>query len=327
MGVDYYNILKVNRNANEEDLKKAYKRLAMRWHPDKNQTNKREAEAKFKEISEAYDVLTDPQKRQIYDQYGEEALKSGQVPPPPSAFRHSSTGGGTSGIHPNSSFRFNPRNAEDIYEELFGGSDGGVNGRREKFFRNDIGANQPPVKPPVMENKLSCSLEDLYLGTTKKMRISRNVADAMGKLRPEEEILTIEIKPGWKKGTKITFPGKGNHEAGTGPGDVIFVIDEKPHGVYRRDGNDLVINQRISLLEALTGKALNLVTLDGRNFTIPVTDIVRPGYEMEIPGEGMPISKEPGKKGKLRIKFDVKFPSRLTAEQKSGLINVLGDSG
>ncbi|PIA28011.1 hypothetical protein AQUCO_07400098v1 [Aquilegia coerulea] len=333
MGVDYYNILKVNRNANEEDLKKAYKRLAMRWHPDKNQTNKKEAEAKFKQISEAYDVLTDPQKRQIYDLYGEEALKSGQVPSPPSAFHNSSTtgsvgsGGGTSGgVHPNSSFRFNPRNAEDIYEELFGGSDAGGNGRRDNFFRNDVGGNQTSRKQSVMENKLPCSLEDLYLGTTKKMRISRNVADAMGKLRPEEEILTIDIKPGWKKGTKITFPGKGNHEAGTGPGDVVFVIDEKPHGVYRRDGNDLVMNQRISLLEALTGKTLNLVTLDKRNFAITVTDIVKPGYEMEIPGEGMPISKEPGKKGKLRIKFDVKFPSRLTAEQKSGLINVLGDS-
>ncbi|PIA40195.1 hypothetical protein AQUCO_02500119v1 [Aquilegia coerulea] len=176
MGVDYYNILKVNRNANEEDLKKAYKRLAMRWHPDKNQTNKKEAEAKFKQISEAYDVLTDPQKRQIYDLYGEEALKSGQVPSPPSAFRNSST----TGVHPNSSFRFNPRNAEDIYEELFGGSDVGGNGRRDNFFRNDVGGNQTSRKQSVMENKLPCSLEDLYLGTTKKMRISRNVADAMG---------------------------------------------------------------------------------------------------------------------------------------------------
>ncbi|KAL0357519.1 UNVERIFIED_CONTAM: DnaJsubfamily B member 4 [Sesamum calycinum] len=82
MGVDYYNILKVNRSATDEDLKKAYRRLAMIWHPDKN-SNKQEAEAKFKQISEAYDVLSDPQKRQIYDLYGEEGLKSAQCPPPP----------------------------------------------------------------------------------------------------------------------------------------------------------------------------------------------------------------------------------------------------
>ncbi|XP_012857584.1 PREDICTED: dnaJ homolog subfamily B member 6-like [Erythranthe guttata] len=86
MGIDYYNILKVNRNASDEDLKKAYRRLAMIWHPDKN-TNKQEAEAKFRQISEAYDVLIDLQKRQIYDFYGEESLKSGQFPLPPQLSR------------------------------------------------------------------------------------------------------------------------------------------------------------------------------------------------------------------------------------------------
>lgn len=91
MGMDYYNILKVNRNASDDDLKKAYKRLARIWHPDKNPVNKTEAEAKFKRISEAYDVLSDPQKRQIYDLYGEEALKSGQFPPPHSSSSSSSS--------------------------------------------------------------------------------------------------------------------------------------------------------------------------------------------------------------------------------------------
>ncbi|WJX44585.1 DnaJ sub B member 6 [Trifolium repens] len=107
MGVDYYKILQVDKNANDEELKKAYRKLAMKWHPDKNPTNKKEAEAKFKQISEAYDVLSDPEKRGIYDQYGEEGLK-GQVPPPDAA----GGGGGTSfystGDTPGS-FRFNPR--------------------------------------------------------------------------------------------------------------------------------------------------------------------------------------------------------------------------
>lgn len=136
--------------------------------------------------------------------------------------------------------------------------------------------------------------------------------------------MKIDLKPGWKKGTKITFPEKGNQEPGTIPADLIFVVDEKPHPVFKRDGNDLIVNQSISLLEALTGQTLNLTTLDGRNLTIPVVDIVKPGCELIIPNEGMPISKDPSKKGKLKIKFEVVFPSRLTTEQKSDLKRVLG---
>lgn len=146
------------------------------------------------------------------------------------------------------------------------------------------------------------------------------------KVRNVEEILTIEIKPGWKKGTKITFPEKGNQEPGVIPADLIFVVDEKPHAVFMRDGNDLVLNQEISLVEALTGKILELTTLDGRNLVVPITEIYKPGYEVIVSNEGMPISKEPRRKGNLRIKFDVKYPSRLTTEQKSDLKRVLGGS-
>ncbi|KAL9439331.1 hypothetical protein AB3S75_024900 [Citrus x aurantiifolia] len=346
MGFDYYNILKVNRNANEDDLKKAYKRLAMIWHPDKNPSHKRtEAEAKFKQISEAYDVLSDPQKRQIYDLYGEEGLKSGTVPT-----SSTSTSASRAGQHyyhqrqhPNPSFRFNPRDAEDIYEELFGSesnnNSGGQRGNnhnirgyshREGLFRNGncsstaTGGAAEFKKAPAVENLLPCSLEEIYKGAKKKMRISRNVYDSVGKTRTVEEILTVEIKPGWKKGTKITFPEKGNQEPGIIAADLIFIVDEKPHALYRRDGNDLVVGEEITLLEALTGKTLDLTTLDGRNLMIPLTDIVKPGTEIVVPNEGMPISKEPGKKGNLRIKIDVKYPPRLTSEQKSELKRVLG---
>ena len=140
MGVDYYNILKVSRNARDEDLKKSYKRLAMKWHPDKNALNTQEAEAKFKQISEAYDVLSDSQKRQIYDLYGEEGLKSGLYAPPTDVYK------------------FSPRDAEDIFEEFFGGL----------------------RKAAVMETKLPCSLEELYKGSRRKMKISRIVLDGSG---------------------------------------------------------------------------------------------------------------------------------------------------
>lgn len=139
-----------------------------------------------------------------------------------------------------------------------------------------------------------------------------------------EEILPIHIKPGWKKGTKITFPEKGNQEPGAAPGDLIFVVDEKPHDTFKRDGNDLVFTKRITLLDALTGRTIKVTTLDGRNLVIPLTEVIKPGHEEVIQNEGMPISKEPGKKGNLRIKIDIKFPSRLTGEQKSDLKRVLG---
>ncbi|VFR01256.1 unnamed protein product [Cuscuta campestris] len=256
MGVDYYNILKVNRNASDDDLRKAYRRLAMIWHPDKNPgPKKHEAETKFKQVSEAYDVLSDPQKRQIYDLYGEEALKSGQA--------------------------------------------------------------------PAVENTVMCSLEDLYKGAKKKMKVSKTIQDVSGMPRIVEEILTIEIKPGWKKGTKITFPEKGNQEPGVIPSDLVFVVDEKPHPFFAREGNDLVAKQEISLLEALTGKTLELTTLDGRNLRIPLAEVVRPGQEVVVPNEGMPISKEVHRRGNLRVKIDVRYPTRLTEVQKSELSRVL----
>lgn len=346
MGVDYYKVLQVDKDAKDDDLKKAYRKLAMKWHPDKNPNNKKEAEAKFKQISEAYEVLSDPQKRAIYDQYGEEGLK-GQVPPPGAGGSSFNFGGGDGPTV----FRFNPRNADDIFAEFFGfsspfgGMGGGVKrGGTSRFgggmFGDDFfsqafggegmgGAGGPmnagrSQKAAPIENLLPCSLEELYKGTTKKMKISREIADVSGKTIPVEEILTIDIKPGWKKGTKITFPEKGNEQPNVIPADIIFIIDEKSHGVFTRDGNDLIATQKISLVEALTGYTVHLTTLDGRTLTIPINNVIHPNYEEVVPREGMPLPKDPTKKGNLRIKFNIKFPTRLTAEQKAGIKRILG---
>ncbi|PKA61044.1 Chaperone protein dnaJ 3 [Apostasia shenzhenica] len=350
MGVDYYKILQVNKNASDEDLKKAYRKLAMKWHPDKNPNNKKEAEAKFKQISEAYEVLSDSQKRAIYDQYGEEGLKGG-VPPPGAG-----AGPGGASFFPGGGdgptvFQFNPRNAEDIFAEFFGfsspfsgmgsgvGGMGGMRGRsrfsNSSLFADDIfgpafgGMRESPMesqrqqKALPIENKLPCSLEELHKGTTKKMKISREIADISGNTIPVEEILTIEVKPGWKKGTKITFPEKGNEKPNVIAADIIFIIDEKPHDVFTREGNDLITTQRISLAEALTGYTVQLKALDGRSLTIQINSIIHPNYEEVVPGEGMPIPKDPSKKGNLRIKFNIKFPARLSAEQKAGIRKLL----
>ncbi|XP_027346255.1 dnaJ homolog subfamily B member 13-like isoform X3 [Abrus precatorius] len=293
MGVDYYKILQVDKNAKDDDLKKAYRKLAMKWHPDKNPNNKKEAEAKFKQISEAYEVLSDPQKRTVYDQYGEEGLK-GQVPPPDAG------GAGTTffstGDMPGS-FRFNPRNADDIFAEFFGfsspfggmGGRGGGGGMRSRFSGGMFG-------------------DDMFA----------SFGEGGG-----GEILTINVKPGWKKGTKITFPEKGNEQPNVAPADLVFIIDEKPHGVFTRDGNDLVVTQKISLAEALTGYTVHLTTLDGRNLSIPINSVIHPNYEEVVPREGMPLPKDPSKKGNLRIKFNIKFPTRLNEEQKAGIRKLL----
>ncbi|KAK3121580.1 hypothetical protein QOZ80_8BG0656660 [Eleusine coracana subsp. coracana] len=338
---DYYEILNVERSANEDDLRRAYRRLAMRWHPDKNPAGKADAEARFKEITEAYNVLSDAGKRAVYDQYGEEGLRGGAAPQPP--------GGG----------------ADDIFAEFFGSTpftycnttcggggstragrqppppppawDGGGFGRT--YYRGDQqsaaasgGAAASTMAPIVVESRLACTLEELYVGVTKKMRISRNVVDANGRMKPESEILSIEVKPGWKKGTKITFPGKGNQQWTHLPADLVFVVDEKPHALYRRDGNDLLAEASVTLTEALGGAAVVLTTLDGRELAVGVGDddeapVVRPGYELVVPMEGMPLPREPGRRGCLRIRFDVAFPDRLTRRQRALIKRALEDDG
>ncbi|KAG2650635.1 hypothetical protein PVAP13_1NG179200 [Panicum virgatum] len=315
MGVDYYKVLQVERGASDDELKKAYRKLAMKWHPDKNPSNKKEAEAKFKQISEAYEVLSDSQKRAVYDQYGEEGLK-GQVPPPGA--------GGPSGSSyycgNASTFQFNPRSADDIFAEFFGfsspfssmggmggGAERGMRGSRFGMFGDDIFGSYPQ-----------------FPGTSKKMKISREILDAGGRTMVVEEILTIDIKPGWKKGTKITFPEKGNEASHIIPADIVFIIDEKPHDIFTRDGNDLVMTQKISLAEALTECTVSVTTLDGRNLTVQINNVIYPSYEEVVPREGMPIPKDPSKKGNLRIKFSIKFPTRLTSEQKAEIKRLLG---
>ncbi|GKC46251.1 DnaJ homolog subfamily B member 1 [Tanacetum coccineum] len=216
-----------------------------------------------------------------------------------------------------SSFRSNPqKNADGIFSEFYGmqspfGGMGGSHGGNpfpRSMFGDDI------------------SEEHVQQGITKKMKISRDVSDGTGRSTTVEEILAIEIRPGWKKGTKITFSEKGNEQRGVIPSDLVFIIDEKPHAVFKRDGNDLVVTQKISLAEALTSYTAQITTLDGRSLNIPVNGVISPTYEEVVKGEGMPIPKEQPIKGNLRIKFDIKYPTRLTLDQQKGIKMLLTSS-
>ncbi|KAK3808528.1 MAG: hypothetical protein J3Q66DRAFT_355021 [Benniella sp.] len=373
MGKDYYSILEVSKDATEEQLKKAYRKLALKYHPDKNSDPG--AQKKFQEISEAYEVLSDSNKRAVFDKYGEEGLKG--APPPDGGAGGGGFPGGFSGFPGGGTFTFSssgpggmggggfrPTDADDIFKRFFSNFGGGGGGG----FDDDMGGipgmggmggmggmpgmsgmggmggmggmpggmpgmgsrprppraqqqqqQSAPEKPPALVRTLGVSLEDLAKGVQKRLKVTRKVRDGSG--RPADKILTVDVKPGWKAGTKIRFPNEGDEFPNGTTQDIEFVIEEKPHAVFTRRGDDLIVDLELTLLEALTGFSKTVKTLDSR--TLPVSAsgsrVIQPGQEERFPGEGMPISKKPGQKGDLIVRFVVKFPEQLRPDQKEGL--------
>eukprot|EP01055_Gregarina_sp_Pseudo9_P001596 Gregarina_sp_Pseudo_9__1595@NODE_2074_length_1168_cov_30_584588_g1915_i0_p1_GENE_NODE_2074_length_1168_cov_30_584588_g1915_i0NODE_2074_length_1168_cov_30_584588_g1915_i0_p1_ORF_typecomplete_len323_score44_94DnaJ_C/PF01556_18/3_5e51DnaJ/PF00226_31/2_7e25RE_AlwI/PF09491_10/0_3_NODE_2074_length_1168_cov_30_584588_g1915_i01241092 len=316
MGKDYYSILGVSRDAGPDQLKKAYRKLALKWHPDKHPDPeaKRVAGEHFKDVAEAYDVLSDPEKKKIYDQFGEEGLKGG-------APNMGGMGGRT--------FIYHGVDPTEIFSRFFGshspfedfGFGGGlrsmsfVMGGDDAFGMADM---SPPRKPQVFTVDLNLSLDDLYRGTRKRLKITRTRFERGGRRQQEEKFLEVDVKPGWKDGTKVTFAGEGDQaQPGTPPGDIVFVVKGKPHPKFTRNGNHLIHKVSISLKEALLGTRIQIDTLDSRRLTVEVPGVINPRTRKVISNEGMPISKAPGTKGDMIVEFDISFPSRLTQEQQA----------
>ncbi|CAN1240467.1 DnaJ homolog subfamily B member 13 [Linum grandiflorum] len=193
------------------------------------------------------------------------------------------------------------------------------------MFSNSTGRK---VKPPPVQKNLDCTLEELFYGCTKKVKVTRDVLTDRGQIVQEEEILSIEVKPGWRKGTKITFEGMGNERPGAEPADVTFVIAEKRHSLFRREGDDLEIAVEIPLVQALTGCDISipLMSETGETMNLMIQDVIYPGYKKVIPGQGMPKSKHINMRGNLKVTFLVEFPDELTEEQRSQVVSILEGS-
>ncbi|KAI1199908.1 hypothetical protein F5X97DRAFT_108927 [Nemania serpens] len=364
-----YDQLSVKPDASQEEIKKAYRKAALKWHPDKNKDNPNASE-RFKECSQAYEILSDPEKRKIYDQYGLEfLLRGGTAPPPESHFGGSQSGGMPSGFQsfdfgggggmPSGarSFHFttsggsNPFNfssADDIFNEFIRTAGGGVGDDDDPAFASNFGGGiprasggrssrmrgfpadqyrsssmrEPAAEPTTVERALPLTLEEMYHGLTKKMKIKRKTFDESGKRTTSDQVLEVPIKPGLKKGSKIKFKGVGDQEEG-GKQDLHFIVEEKPHPLFTRDGDDIIHTIDLNLKEALTGWKRTITTIEGKQLNIEKAGPTGPGTSDSYPGLGMPISKKPGERGNFIVKYNVKFPTYLSPQQKKQLNEIL----
>ena len=326
-----YEVLGVDKDASAADIKKAYRKLAIQHHPDKGGD-----EEKFKEITRAYEVLGDAEKKSRYDQFGEDGINDG----------------GSGGADP-----------RDMFEMFLGGGGGRRGGRQGRRKGQDV------VHP------IKVTLEQLYNSVTKKLAINRDVIDKaegvrecsdcdgrgvkiqvirMGplvqqaqtpcgacggegrrcRLKKEREVLEVFVPKGSPNGHKVTFTGKADESPNADPGDVVFVVQEEPHKTFTRKGADLFIKKKITLLEALTGFKLVVEHLDGRKLFIKSNpgEIVRPSLEggagiKAVRGEGMPSLQNPFLKGNLFILLEIVFPTSVDQRVATALKSVLPQSG
>lgn len=343
-----YDLLGVSPSAQETELKKGYRKAALKYHPDKPSGD---AE-KFKEISEAFEILNDPQKREVYDTYGLEAARNGGP-----AFGGAGGPGGAGG-HPGAGFAgahsFSNEDAFNIFSQFFGGGSGGASpfgfagddgfsggfpGGSSGFstggfpggagggtsFRTaggmpggfSSGASSPPPEEKVVQVNLPVSLEDLFSGKKKSFKITRKGPGGAS----EKQQVDIQLKPGWKAGTKITYKNEGDYNPRTGRRQTLqFILQEKPHSNYTRDGNDLIYSLPLTFKESLLGFSKTIQTIDGRTLPISRVQPVQPSDSSTYPGQGMPIAKTPSQRGNLIVKYKIDYPVTLNDSQRRAIL-------
>jgi len=325
----YYDILGVKPNATVDELKKAYRKLALKYHPDKNPDA--DSAEKFKQISQAYDVLSDAKKRELYDQHGEKGIKEG--------------GGG---YESHSAFdifdmffgggrqRRAPNKGKDVYHQLAVSLDDMYNGTSRKLaLQKNVVCDKCEGrggKQGAVQKCTTCKgsgtqviINQFGVGMYQQIQTVCRDCDGQGerinpkdmcktcqghKIVKERKILEVHIDKGMEDGQKITFYGEGDQVPGLEPGDIVIVLEEKDHPVFKRREMDLFMKMDISLTEALCGFRRPIKTLDNR--TIVITshpgEVIKPADTKCVLNEGMPMYKNPYEKGRLIITFNVTFP-------------------
>ena len=276
--MDYYGVLGLSKGASGDEIKKAFKKKAMKFHPDRT-GNDQAAEAKFKEAKEAYDVLSDPQKKSMYDQYGTTDF-----------------GGGGFGGH--SQGGFNPSGFEDVFEDLFGDIFGG--GRSRNPNRTYKGAD--------LEYHLQLSLEEAAFGIEKAVKFRTN---------NDDKEISVSIPAGVDNGDRIRLSGKGEPGINQGPpGDLFIRVVLEKHSIFERDGNNLYCNVPISFAEATIGAEIEIPTLSSNKVSISIPPGTQTGKYFRLKGKGIK-SVRGGAVGDLLCSVQIETPVNLSEEQKN----------
>jgi curved DNA-binding protein len=303
MAEDYYQILGVKKDASKDEIKKAYRKLAMKYHPDHTKGDKA-AEEKFKKISEAYAVLSDNEKRKEYDTFGAEGFR--QRFSQEDIFR---------------GFDFG-----DILREFGFGGDFS-SGRRDGGMRFNFGGGSPfgsqaryqqtRMKGSDLVYELPLTLKEVATGTSKTVSLQH---------QGQSEKLTVQIPKGMITGKKLRLAGKGSASPlGGPPGDLFIQAKVIKDHVYSVENYDLYLTHELKLSEAILGTSISVPTLDDKKLSLKIPPGTRPGTKMRMSGRGLPHMKG-NRKGDLFVKIQIKMPKQLTAEQK-GLIEKLAQTG
>ena len=291
---DYYKLLGVDKTATQKEIKKAFRKLAAKYHPDKNPNNKK-AEEKFKEINEANEVLSDPNKREKYDALGENWQQYEQ---------YSDGRQGQRGQHgqPDSSYYF-----EGDPNEFFGRNGAGFSDFFSQFFGDgasfQAGSSRAQFKASDLRAEMEVTLLEAYQG-------SKRTFDLHGKAS------RLTIKPGVRNGQKLKLKGKGQEGINGGPsGDLYLTINVQPDARFRREGNDLHTELAIDIFTAVLGEKVKVPTM-GKEVYLTIPPGVKLHKALRLKGKGMPVYNKPDKFGDLYIKLSVTIPKNLSDEEK-----------
>jgi curved DNA-binding protein len=297
-GKDYYKILEVSRTASQEEIKKAYRKLAMKYHPDRNNEDKA-AEAKFKEINEAYAVLSNPEKRKQYDTFGADHF--GQRYSQEDIFRDFDF----SSIF--SEFGFGG-SAQNIFSQMFGGRTYTSRGGRSPFGFDGYGAGPRGAKGQDLVYELSVTLEEASTTTSKVVTYHDGGS---------QQTISVKIPAGISTGKKLRIPGKGRPGLHGGPrGDLFVQIRVLDHPLFRREGDDLIMTREIRFTEALSGTEVEVPTIDKKTLRLKIPPGCQVNSRFRLKGYGMPIMGGSGR-GDTYVQVTVAVPQKLNKKQKA----------